>query len=552
VQIRIVRADGQPAAGAFVLATRLGSEHEQLMRADASGMVELDARPAALAVASADGFLFVPEWRPTQVDRLALDTDCVSLQGRVVDGKGDLIQSEVVLRLRRSSDQQGDSFFLAARGTVAGCVPAAQYVLSAEGGAFVGSTVLLEIDSNRATLPEYHASERARVVAPPPEEVTTSLREHVVQDSQLERLLPTLGAARVIGCGEANHGSAEPYRMRQALFGLLASDLDSRLLLIEAGLGETIALDRYLQTGEGDLAALVAGMHFWIWDTEEFTAVLHSIRERNAAAPPEARIHVLGVDIQFSDGAWAVAREHIAVDRREQLAFLEGRDSGEKFLAMTAAQRGEVLSILDETARTARDGDELWWAVRALRLFLDYVVVTDTIESFSMRDRMMAENVLAALARKSGGPAVLWAHSAHVAREPYYGMTTMGMLLGEELGATYVPMTYLTGVGSLRAWDTRMEIGVVEQPLDAPPPHAVEGLLRQVNAPSFYVDLRGEGPFRAWFDVPRYEREVGSTWPGTGSEFVLRNMPMAFDLIGFAQESSGTHPTATGVRKAGH
>jgi hypothetical protein len=125
----------------------------------------------------------------------------------------------------------------------------------------------------------------------------------------------------------------------------------------------------------------------------------------------------------------------------------------------------------------------------------------------------------------------------------------MGMNLAEALGAGYLPITYLTGTGSLRAWDSRSEIGVVEQPLDTPPPHTVEGFLGRIDSPSFYVDLRADGRSRAWFDTPRYEREVGSTWPGGGREFVLRRMAQAFDFIGFAQQSTGTHPTATGERR---
>jgi hypothetical protein len=78
----------------------------------------------------------------------------------------------------------------------------------------------------------------------------------------------------------------------------------------------------------------------------------------------------------------------------------------------------------------------------------------------------------------------------------------------------------------------------------------VEGFLREVEEPSFYVDLREAGASRTWFEVPRYVREVESTWPGSGHEFVLRSMAAAFDFIGFAQHSTGTHPTATGERRA--
>jgi len=71
-----------------------------------------------------------------------------------------------------------------------------------------------------------------------------------------------------------------------------------RFLALEAAWTETRQLNRYLVDGKGDISKLVAGVGFWLWDTNEFVDLMRWIRKTNRTRPRSQRIWILGVDAQ--------------------------------------------------------------------------------------------------------------------------------------------------------------------------------------------------------------------------------------------------------------
>src|SRR5262245_16373273 len=66
----------------------------------------------------------------------------------------------------------------------------------------------------------------------------------------LAPLRELIGNARVVGLGEATHGTREFFQLKHRLFEFLVSELGFTLFLIEAGFGESLAVNRYVLTGE--------------------------------------------------------------------------------------------------------------------------------------------------------------------------------------------------------------------------------------------------------------------------------------------------------------
>ena len=139
---------------------------------------------------------------------------------------------------------------------------------------------------------------------------TAWLREHAVGLKTVEAgngfddlapLKSMIGDARVVGLGEGTHGTREHFQMKHRLFEFLASEMGFTLFSIEANLPEAYALDTYVLGGEGDVDALIGGMYFWTWNTEEVRALVEWMRAFNArekAAGSEKRVHFTGFDMQ--------------------------------------------------------------------------------------------------------------------------------------------------------------------------------------------------------------------------------------------------------------
>jgi len=71
-----------------------------------------------------------------------------------------------------------------------------------------------------------------------------------------------VGDARMVALGEASHGTREFFQMNHRLFEYLVKEKGFTILAIEANWPESLAVDRYIKTGEGDPKAALAGMYF--------------------------------------------------------------------------------------------------------------------------------------------------------------------------------------------------------------------------------------------------------------------------------------------------
>ncbi|MGH9888956.1 MAG: erythromycin esterase family protein, partial [bacterium] len=119
--------------------------------------------------------------------------------------------------------------------------------------------------------------------------------------------------ASVLGLGEANHGTADFYVLRGALSLALARTGGLRLVLIEADAVGMLQIDDYVQGREVAIEKAVAALKFWVTDIREFLQLLGDVRTFNRDRAPEERLHVLGMDAQFSAPAaqWLLTEQAI-------------------------------------------------------------------------------------------------------------------------------------------------------------------------------------------------------------------------------------------------
>jgi erythromycin esterase-like protein len=131
------------------------------------------------------------------------------------------------------------------------------------------------------------------------------LKKHVVEVKTVEagnefadlrKLKPMIGAARIVSLGEATHGTREIFQMKHRLTEFLASELGFTIFAIEANMPEAYRVNDYVLHGTGDPKALLRGMYFWTWNTEEVLAMIEWMRQFNASG--KGRIQFTGFDMQ--------------------------------------------------------------------------------------------------------------------------------------------------------------------------------------------------------------------------------------------------------------
>jgi erythromycin esterase len=296
-----------------------------------------------------------------------------------------------------------------------------------------------------------------------------------VPSTDLDPLRPLVGGATIVALGEATHGTREFFRMKHRVLAWLVREMGFSNFGIEASLPEALAVDHYVQTGEGNPRQLLSDLRYWTWNTTEVLAMIEWMRNWNATGQ-QPRVHFTGVDLGYPGvaidsviaftsrmdpdaGAGVSAAYRCLNDLRDpppesfQVNFTQYQAQTAEYRASCRAGIRDVDSLFarNTAAWSSVEGAEKFRVMRRLARIVDQseeLLGAAADQGFSLRDQFMAENV--AWWRDTHAPGakmVLWAHNAHISRVP----RMMGDHLSRRYGAEYLAMAQTFGTGSFNA-----------------------------------------------------------------------------------------------------
>ncbi|MYT97803.1 MULTISPECIES: erythromycin esterase family protein [unclassified Streptomyces] len=353
---------------------------------------------------------------------------------------------------------------------------------------------------------------------------------HALDASAVMELLP--GRPRLLALGEPTHGEDTLLDVRNALFRQLVEREGYRTIAVESDCLAGLRVDAYVTTGAGTLdEAMEHGFSHGFGASAANRELVRWAREYNTGRPAADRLRLAGFDAPLEmTGAASPRRPLTALhafltswlsadgpsdgllprtaDTLDALLGPDGRWTDPAALTDPSRSCGrspeavqlaliahDLVSLLDERAPQliAAAGREAWDRARlhgrtATGLLSYHSWLADTTPArmtrlVSVRDRMMAENLLALAER---GPVLAFAHNAHLQRErnsmrmgderlEWWGA---GSIVSARLGPAYGFLA--TALGTIR-----------HQGVDAPPPETVEGLLYALPEDRFLVDAPG-------------------------------------------------------------
>lgn len=548
-EMRVVSASGASEADAFVtISNKATGEREANLRTDRDGYFIWAGRDeVAVAITSArgDAWAYLPSLAPQSPIDLQLHQDCAVISGTVVG-----TAHPPFINLGRTGDQVGDSFgvAVAADGTFRACLPAGAYVLDLA-AEWRGEPLFVRVPAANLILPVEPRAvfERAAGTL---EGLTGETAEQFVA------ALPE--ATRVVALGESNHGSREFIDERTAVTLALVRARGARLVMMEAGFGEVLALDDYINGAAIDVAAAVIKLGYWVWDTRTFLGALDQLREANRTRSPADRIHLVGFDMQDTDGsielllaANAVAEPAISLFKR--LLVKDGaawKELSSHDRAIVTNELAAIAARRDGGGITS-DANRRALAAHELSLRFHNLEATDNWEKLVGRDRGMAELALDVLSLSPSSRVVLWGHIAHFARSYTAGQPTMGEIVGRHFADAYQVFAMLAAGGSSRAWDLKHEIGVIPRELPVAPPYSLEAMLgpHSIGPITYFQFATAKGPARAWLAGLHPFRQFGAVHPSPELEQWPSEL-RALDGAVLFEQVHPTDPTPTGERHA--
>lgn len=283
-----------------------------------------------------------------------------------------------------------------------------------------------------------------------------------VSEPNLAVLRATIGNARIVGMGEATHGTAEFWTMRQKLSKYLVEEMGFTAILHEAPFPNSLHIDAYVTDGVG--TALEAHEKLGYWKYQEMQDLIEWIREYNLQRDPQSpELHYLGYDCAFrrwTESAYFIT-EYLRVvdpgavddittrldsytleDARYVFDFFAGKSA--EYIALSSTEEYELILKIAENLEPAW---QVWYNL------MNGLPDGDVREGFNIGNvNWIIENLL------DGGKAIIWAHNAHVGNiylDDIAGVPAQ--MLGSRLKEQYGDDYYIIGTefygGSFMAWE---------------------------------------------------------------------------------------------------
>lgn len=385
------------------------------------------------------------------------------------------------------------------------------------------------------------------------EAVRSWLAKHAVPmknlegNSNLDDLLPLekiLKNVRVVGLGEATHGTREFFQAKNRVIEFLVTRMGFNIVSIEASAPACMNINDYVVEGEGDPAKALASQGFSQLDTEDELALLEWLRRHNRALPEARRVRFVGFDMQggyqyainailelLRKGApdqIAAASQALAAlkeqsDRPMPIASESPEDKARdasRLEAMYSFLSANREKLIRETSRW--DYDAALLDARVLVEGAQFQIAmakrkekAALFAAVGLRDVYMAENIGIELKMMGPGARIIASgHNGHIQAGPW-GAGIPGMpgaripAMGEFLRKTYGEAYYAIGTdfdrGSFQALGQSGK-GMELQEFTLPP--APEGSLAwymKAAGESYFANLRSaprRGPVANWLTNP--------------------------------------------------
>lgn len=575
----VVDTDGRPLPGAIIEVSTAGIFQWQApLQTKANGEFVLSmSRGKHVVTAMAPGYVATSslvELRPDQAPaplRLVMAKGGITLAGKVLDPRNHPVSSGEVWVQNIGTFRPAEIFHTAVRnGSYSLSLPAGGYRIfwRYPGLRIFRDSVVLDAPTTK----DLQTPAQAQPAGP---KVLEWVRTHAVPlrtaelDGDFSDLSPfgdMIGNARLVGLGEATHGTHEFQSLKVRLFQYLVAKKGFTVFTLEEDFNGVTAINDFVQTGRGDPKAALAGLDVQWWDTQEMLDLVIWARAWNADPTHLQKVSFWGFDARGLRGPYKAFQPWL----QQNMPAMADR------MKVAGIDQAFVNQVSDDASKVPLEGIQKAWdlVVAALADLEVYATSHPTMDlgavrmnmilgrgylemwlkrgDFDIRDRYMAENALAILAMHGlKAKGVAWAHNGHVAAIPDRSgvstTVTMGGHLRKTLGQDYFVLGFSFDHGGFRAadapfWNIRK---ILKFDVSAPYVNSVDASLTKVGQPLFLLNLRGlvaRTSEQIWFDKERPMWGIGGGFNPSEPEYALNQSEIAvskaFDALVHVQSTT--------------
>lgn len=364
---------------------------------------------------------------------------------------------------------------------------------------------------------------------------------------------------KIIGLGEATHGTREFYVYKAKIIRYLIKNQNLKLVLFESNMTGLESINNYIQNKpSADINTVIQQSSlFSIYQSKEVADLIEWIKSFNQSKPDQEKVRFGGIDTHYT---YIIINDILRKPglsnllNEQQKAELINLDKlwqkGEPKL--NRKQKNNYLAItrdLYQSIKKANTGDSSTIYTQDIRQLEQSIIFNNLpdIPSNKIRDKFMAENIIWATSRTAPNEKVaVWAHNGHISHDLWRDYQAMGVHLKKVYKTKYYALCLAVGEGYARLWDPRSptkDYRFQKSPLPViRNTDAIEYTFKQVKYPNFFLDLSSPAlaePIKNFMKSPHMFRTIGAQAVHSEQNVNLKvNILKSFDGILFFRNTT--------------
>jgi len=402
----------------------------------------------------------------------------------------------------------------------------------------------------------------AAVMAQEVENISAKLNANISAQTDFPFFPESLTKAKVVGLGEATHGTHEFYVIKANVFKYLVTKHNHRSIIFEFPSGAAQFINRYVLNEQVDDVEQYLAKR-WIYNTEEVVELIEWMRQYNQSKPFAQKIQFLGMDpadngeaaelflsyidnFNVNEAAWGGPIE-------QMLTMLEGESSD--YPSVPAATKSANATALQTLATLLEQNKSPWisqrgefayneaaYAIRNLIQMENFNRIDlskEVMKGIDVRDGYMGQNVQ--WLEQRVGKSSVWAHNGHVADwfADDVSIKMSGKVLKDLYGTQYYSVGFLFSTGKFSAIRDNKLGG--QEINSAPPSNSTNHILTRTTSKNYFFQTRGlsSALWTNWKTSLKPILMVGSVY-NTNEAYSSTMMLNAFDGVFYVDNTSAS------------
>jgi erythromycin esterase len=390
-----------------------------------------------------------------------------------------------------------------------------------------------------------------------------------VQD--IKPLFNSMAAAQVVGLGEGTHGTSEFQTVRAYITRYLCEEKGFAVICLENSYGWTLQLNKYIQTGEGNLDTLMKQNLLGMWQNEEIKELLQWMQQFNKTH--KHKIQVAGIDhsetttnarilqstlnrlnspalnalldtlftrASFMDAAYADMNAAKQIYKWKDIL-----DNAIKAYELTRHIKAALDSMIPTVHSRLTEGEVKTIYTTLYNSELAYYSLYRPVkeQKEASRDEAMANMVKRISGDQHNAKVVVWAHNAHLAKQSIFGDDANGGGTGKYL-LEYYPGNYFalgtgTAGGTFSSTTDRFIVSTSRFKSNALS-NAITGsweqVMQSVNNKTVFIDARDKK-----YQLPALPLRFTGYGKSSNKDFIISRINKLFDGFIFIPITQATH-----------